>query len=114
MLWILAGIVLAIICSVALWFYSESGYGLRHTIAFIAAACIGMGAGFASVAYAFAVSNWIGSAYKADIVNREYKTDYTREEIFWASDVIETIRELDRKRVEVNGDVMRDKPEPPK
>jgi hypothetical protein len=39
-------------------------------------------------------------------LNREYNTNYTREEVFWASDVIETIRELDRKRVELNGDIM--------
>ena len=41
-------------------------------------------------------------------VNREYGTNYTREEIFFAADVIDTIREIDRKRVEVNGDLLRE------
>ena len=51
---------------------------------------------------------WVSSSYKADIINREYKTDYTREEIFYASDVINEIRNLDRKRMEINGDLFKD------
>jgi hypothetical protein len=47
------------------------------------------------------------SSVKARILNREYCTDYTTADVFYASDVIDTIRELDRNRVEVNGDVMR-------
>lgn len=50
---------------------------------------------------------WTGSKYKADIVNREYGTDYSREEIFYGSSVIDTIRELDRRRIEINGDIRR-------
>lgn len=49
---------------------------------------------------------WIASEYKADIINREYQTNYTQAEIFYASDVIDTIRQLDRKRYEVNGNIM--------
>lgn len=52
---------------------------------------------------------WVSSEYKAKIINREYKTSYTREEIFYASDVIDEIRKLDRQRIEINGDLMRDK-----
>ena len=55
----------------------------------------------------FAV-DWVGAQYKADVVNREYKTNYTQAEMFYASDVIDTVRELQRKRVEVNGDLMRE------
>lgn len=51
--------------------------------------------------------DWVGSAHKANIVNREYGTDYSREEVFYGSSVIDTIRELDRKRYEVNGDIRR-------
>lgn len=50
---------------------------------------------------------WTGAKYKADIVNREYGTEYSREEIFYGSSVINTIRELDRKRYEINGDIRR-------
>ena len=50
--------------------------------------------------------SWQSSKYKADIINREYNTQYTRQEIFYASDVINTVRELDRKRIELNGDLL--------
>lgn len=51
--------------------------------------------------YAFLVYNYIAADFKKDIVNREYKTNYTQLEVFYASDVIDTIRDLDRKRIEV-------------
>lgn len=63
------------------------------------------GAGFGAICYAFTVYSWFAADYKADIVNREYGTNYTREEVFFASGVIDTIRELNRQRIEVNGDV---------
>ena len=69
------------------------------------------GAGLAGVCYAFTIWSWVASDSKANIINREYGTSYTREEVFYASDVIDTIRQLDRKRVEVNGDLFREKAE---
>jgi hypothetical protein len=42
-------------------------------------------------------------------MNREYGTSYTQEEMFFAADVIDTVRQLDRKRIEINGDIVRDK-----
>lgn len=48
-----------------------------------------------------------GSKYQSEIINREYGTNYTQEEVFYGSDVIDVIRKLDRKRLEVNGDVLR-------
>lgn len=62
--------------------------------------------------YAFLVYDYIAADYKKDIINREYKTDYTQAEVFYASDVIDTIRQLNRKRIELNGDLMRDKEQP--
>lgn len=48
-----------------------------------------------------------GAKYKADIINREFGTNYTQKEIFYASDVIDVIREIDRRRYEVNGDLLK-------
>lgn len=48
---------------------------------------------------------WYSSGHKAKIINREYKTNYTQEEIFYAEDVIETIREIKRQRNEVKVEV---------
>lgn len=50
---------------------------------------------------AFTSVGWVGAGYRAEIINREYGTTYTRAEVYYASDVIETIRQLDRKRYEV-------------
>ena len=49
---------------------------------------------------------YIGASYKAEIVNQEYGTSYTAAQIFYASDVIEDIRELKRTRIEVNGNLI--------
>lgn len=67
---------------------------------------LALGTGVTAICYSFTVWSWFASEYKASIINREYGTNYSREEVFFASDVIDTIRELDRKRIEVNGDLM--------
>lgn len=48
---------------------------------------------------------WVASGYKAAIINKEYGTSYSREEILYASDVINTIRELNRSRSEIRLDI---------
>ncbi len=55
----------------------------------------------------FGAYSYISAEHKAKIINREYKTNYTQEEIFYANDVIETIQQIQRKRVEVNGDLFK-------
>lgn len=56
---------------------------------------------------AFLALQYTGAQHKADIINREYGTSYTQAEVFYASDVINIVRELDRKRYEINGDFRR-------
>ena len=56
--------------------------------------------------YAFGAIHYFGAKYKADIINAEYGTSYTQDEVFYASSVIDSIRELDRKRIEINGDLI--------
>ena len=63
--------------------------------------CIGL------IIYCALVMDDIGSEHKARIMNREYGTHYTQEEVFYASSVIDTVRELDRKRMEINGDILK-------
>lgn len=108
-------ILISLIASVAvawlLFWHADKHYGWTGHLAAIAGVLIAVGAGFGVVSYAFTCWNWIASESKAQIINREYGTNYTREEIFFASSVIDTIREIDRKRVEINGDVMRDAPD---
>ena len=52
---------------------------------------------------------YIGASYRAEIINREFKTQYTQAEVFWADDVIDAVRELDRQRIELNGNLIKGK-----
>ena len=47
--------------------------------------------GSLAMLYAYNAFTWFSAEHKADIINREYGTNYTTSEIFWASDVIDTI-----------------------
>lgn len=51
--------------------------------------------------YVLTIYSWVASGYKADIINAEYNTKYTQAQIFYASDVIETIRNLNRNKHEL-------------
>lgn len=103
---LVAIVVAALMAWLLLWKFSD-GYSGGAFLSSLAGGFLALAAGFAAVAYAFVAWAWFASEYQANIINREYGTNYTREEIFWASRVIDTVRELDRKRVEVNGNVMR-------
>ena len=52
---------------------------------------------------------WRASEYRVKIINEQYGTNYTKEEVFYASNVIEEIRKIERKRIEVNGDLFKEK-----
>ncbi len=49
---------------------------------------------------------WKSAEYKANILNKEYNTEYSTEEVFYGSEVIEAIRGLDRTRVDLNGSLI--------
>ena len=101
MLLILIGIVVAGIAGLLLLTATENFLSGFFGIVILS------GTGMAGITYAFSGWSWLASEYKTKIINREYGAAYTREEIFWASDVIDPVRELDRKRVELNGGLMR-------
>lgn len=108
MILILIAIVVAAAISICLLLYSADGWDGTHLIACLVGLVLAFGAGVSAVSYAFAGWAWFAADSKAKIINREYGTSYTQAEVFWAADVIDTIREIDRKRFEVNGDLMRD------
>ena len=108
MILILIAIVVAAVIAAALLWYGENGYSGAHTAAMMFGMCLILATGVAAVCYVFAGFSWLAADSKAQIINREYGTQYTQAEVFWASDVIDTIREIDRRRIEVNGDLMRD------
>jgi hypothetical protein len=105
---ILFAIVTAAIIAKMLLYFSSDGDELRHLFSGLFGLLLAIAAGIGAVAYSFAAWSWFAAEYKTDIINREYGTTYTREEVFYASDVIDTLRQLERKRYEINGDLMRD------
>ena len=108
---IIVAIIVSFSAACLLLRYCGGGYGIGDMIASIAAVVLLLASGFAGISYAFMAYSWAASESKANVLNREYGTNYTPEEVFFASDVIDTIRELNRKRVEVNGDVFREQPD---
>lgn len=60
----------------------------------------------AAISYAVVWFDYVSSDSKAKIINSEYGTKYTREDVFFASDVIDKIREIQRTRIELNGNIM--------
>lgn len=82
----------------------------RHNfLAFLLSIVSGTAAVIGLVVIVFTAYDWFAAEHKARILNAEYGTNYSQQDVFFASSVIETVRQLDRKRIELNGDLMRDK-----
>ena len=63
------------------------------------------------IAYPIVSYNWLAAERKAKIINTAYGTHYTQADVFFASDVIDQIRQIDRRRIELNGDLFAPKTE---
>lgn len=107
-------ILLAILLSAAIGFalckFGDSGYNTVNVLSMIAGVVILVATSISSLVYVFAGWQWYAAEHKAKIINREYGTKYTQSEVFYASDVIDTVRQLDRSRVEINGNILKPKP----
>jgi hypothetical protein len=106
---LIAGIALCV-ASYA-FFKAHDGVGWNHeafaTLMLLLSILAGVG-GLLSLGFCVSLSvSWVASDHKARILNNEYGTGYTQEDVFYASDVIDTIRNLDRTRIEISGDLMR-------
>jgi len=108
MILILASILLTALISWLLLWYSEKGYEGMNTFCGVFGVFIGVLAAIGAIIYSSAIFGWIAADHKAQIINREFGTKYTQAEVFFASDVIDEVRQLDRKRYEINGDIARD------
>lgn len=62
--------------------------------------------GLSGIIFSFSGWDYLAAEHKAKLINEEFGTQYTQEEVYWGSDVIDEIHQLQRKRVEVNGNVM--------
>lgn len=102
------GLVVATTLALGLMFFGNNGYDRRHFFAEVCGLFLCVGTALTGVFYVWQGWDWLAAEQKANIINREYGTNYTQKEVYFASDVIDTVRELDRKRIEVNGDLMRE------
>ena len=101
-------ILIALLALVGLGFYVYFNTSDRSEPALNMFGFTAIALGFAGLLfYSFAAFDYFAAEYKMNIINREYGTQYTQLEVFYASDVIDTIRELDRTRIEANGDVLK-------
>jgi hypothetical protein len=99
-------ILIALIAVIALCIWANAVGDWDNTFTDMVApvfACAGLVGLFA---YSLATWEYYAASYKKDIINREYGTSYTQLEVFYASDVIDTVRKLNRKRIEINGDLV--------
>lgn len=103
------GLLVAAACVWALIIISNNWYSLIGEVALFVSVGLAIATGFTGVAYVWSGWSWLAAEQKANIINREYGTNYSQKEFYFASDVIDTVRQLDRKRIEVNGDLMREK-----
>lgn len=100
-------VLLVVLLSLRLLSFGGNGYRGRHAVAEalgVAGICVSLWGVVILITTAW---GWVSAGYTTSIINREYGTDYTTEEVFFSSDAIETIRKLDRNRYEINGDLLK-------
>jgi uncharacterized BrkB/YihY/UPF0761 family membrane protein len=61
---------------------------------------------FCLLAFAIVTPNIIKAGVVTKMLNEKFETNYTEEQVFWASDLIEEIRQTERTRVELNGNLL--------
>ena len=105
---IVSALIVAAVITWLLFRYGDSGFTGIHFLAVVLALPLGIATGVSAVTSVFVGYNWIAAEHKTHILNREYGTNYTQAEVFYASDVIDTVRQLDRNRYEINGDLARE------
>jgi hypothetical protein len=105
-------VALVVLVALTFWLYraNEDPYGAPNSmLLFFANMALGLFTAASSVAYVVLIYGWFAAEHKANIINREYGTQYTQAEIFYASDVVNIVKELNRTRIEVNGDFRRER-----
>jgi len=102
MIYILVGAIVMVVLTVIFFWLGQIGNS--------AAGDLGIITGIISIPAIIIVVasgwNWHKAGYKAQVINREFETNYTQAEVFYADDVIDEIRQMNRQRIEINGNVM--------
>ena len=101
---ILSLTVVGLIASIALIRYFSDSYSGWAMIGGVAGVSGLIACGALAIAIALCSFNYLSAPYQARLINQEFGTHYTKEDVFFAGDVIDEIRELKRTRIEVKGD----------
>ena len=97
-------ILIALISCTALGVYgSNIRWGILSDIVCPLAVILGF---VGLLVYAGAGWYYIAAGHKAELLNKEYGTNYTQADVFYASSVIDLVREIDRMRLTVNGNLI--------
>lgn len=108
MLYLFLGICASIIFTAVLMWYSEKADNdWKGLVAGILGILLSAVTFLGVIAFSTLAWHYKAAGYRAGIVNREYGTNYTAQELFYASDTIEIIRQLDRQRIELNGNLLK-------
>lgn len=103
---VVLGIVVFIAVAVGLVFlfrWGDEGYDGIHTLA-VASSIVLLAIQFLVLIAGICIGvSFIGSGTKAELLNKTYGTNYTAKEIFFAGDIIEEIRRVQRTRIEIEG-----------
>src|SRR5690554_3828818 len=103
---IIASIAIGTALLIALTVKTMDSYA---TLAMLISAISGFGAVIGGFVLVLGIYTWVSAEHKARLINQQIGTSYTAEDIFFASGYIDDVRELHRKRIEVNGDLLREK-----
>lgn len=88
---------------IATYINKKANFG--STVEFVASMVMAMGGVFL-LFYSVAIYFYVAAGYQADLINKEFGTNYTQSQVFYASDVIEEVRHIKRLRLEADGDLL--------
>ncbi len=108
MLYLIIGAVVLLVLSFVLLMYESNNDGIA-ILAIVVGVFSGVICFILCIIIAVGGYNWVASGHKMKIINKEFDKNYTQEQIFYAESVVDEIRQLDRKRIEVNGNIFGNK-----
>jgi len=83
----------------------NDGFSGKHVVLFVIGFCGSVINLIWMISIPVMTFNYLSADQKAKIINREFGTEYTAVEIFFASDVIDKIQHIKRHRIELNGNL---------
>ncbi len=93
-------ILFCVVVAVSVWL-ERSGRGF---VSFVGVMC-GMACACIGIFSLAMIPYYYGAGIKAEMLNKEFGTSYTTEQVFFAESIIDEIREVQRNRVDLRVDM---------